>query len=198
MTLPLLPSDLAGGGCDGDDAAAAEVAYSAARFRRGETMPYGSWTKSLAKGVGDTNLLVVQGIHVASRGEGNSMSAPDGVVLGWINNKRHNLHNEATYDSHPKPLIMYNNRKRFPHTWRAKIVTIPTAAPSERAMMIITQIAKRAPCGRPAPSSFDTLVLGLREVKHHQTRSSEFKTQNGMIFCRREEGFNLIDSKGTR
>lgn len=47
----------------------------------------------------------------------------------------------------------------FPHTKRTKIVVVAIINPTEMATTTITYKANRAPCGRPAPSSFETLVL---------------------------------------
>jgi hypothetical protein len=42
---------------------------------------------------------------------------------------------------------------------RTITITRPSEVPTKNARSITTRVAKRAACGRPAPSSFDTRVL---------------------------------------
>nr|GMD13665.1 hypothetical protein Iba_chr07aCG15180 [Ipomoea batatas] len=53
----------------------------------------------------------------------------------------------------------------FPQTWRTRIVAVAITAPTEIATITTTHRANRAPCGRPAPNSFDTLVLRRKQLK---------------------------------
>ena len=47
----------------------------------------------------------------------------------------------------------------YPHRLRTSTITSPPMAATMRARSTTTQAARRAACGRPAPSSFETRVL---------------------------------------